>query len=241
MKSPNLKKLRRPLALSCVLILMAGFLWIHDSRAASAPYFLVTWKAQSYVPSGFEGKVLPTAGSPIVVSFDLVQDGVLVNISRETVYWYLGDTLIQSGVGIQSVFLRAPQIIGQNDISIRIQLPNYKGGNGSAAIKTLHIPSVLPEIHLIRKDKSASEFFQGNNFTLEAIPYFFNVKNLSELTFAWKANGKSVADDDSEAPNILSAALSTPAPGTSVAVEVSARNPAREFESAMKSITLTSQ
>ena len=74
------------------------------AQTASSPQFLVTWKTSgSYIPSFYLGKALPTYGSQITASLELVSQGKILDLSNQTIYWYLEDNLVGGGVGVQQV------------------------------------------------------------------------------------------------------------------------------------------
>src|ERR1039458_3932339 len=74
------------------------------AQTVSSPQFLVTWKAtESYIPPFYTWKALPTAGSNIVASVELVSGGRIINISSQNIYWYLDDVLMGGGAGVQQI------------------------------------------------------------------------------------------------------------------------------------------
>ena len=111
------------------IFLMAGvFLLITAIPApaqVSQPEFWVTWKAKNYVPPGFEGKSLPVLGAPVEIAFNLVNQGTKINLGAQTVNWYLNDSLIGSGPGLQSISFTPLK----KSVEIRITIPDYPGGS----------------------------------------------------------------------------------------------------------------
>ena len=60
---------------------------------------VMTWGALSYVPPTYKGRVLPTAGTPIVAALELLDGEKIINLSSAPISWLLDGKLIDSGVG----------------------------------------------------------------------------------------------------------------------------------------------
>ena len=88
------------------ITLLGRFLYV---SAQSRPDVVVTWNASSYAPGGYPGKILPSVGSTIRVSFEALSDGKFLNLSKQMIYWYLNDDLIASGEGVQDIVFKAVQ------------------------------------------------------------------------------------------------------------------------------------
>ena len=117
------------------------------AQTASSPTFLITWKTTgSYIPSFYTGKALPTYGSKITASLELVSSqGNVLDLSGKTIYWYVNDTLVGGGAGVQQVTF-PPIGDAPNTENLRVTIPNY---NGSYLIHAINIPMVMPEaVHL---------------------------------------------------------------------------------------------
>jgi hypothetical protein len=207
--------------------------WFTETKAqANQPQFLISWKANTYAPPDFMGKVLPTANSLITTSFELVDGGKLADLSRQTIYWYLNDDLIENKTGVQQVTFPAPSIAGGN-VNLRVELPNYRGND---LLKTIEIPIARPEA--VIEAPLPNGLFSGDRIQLKARPYFFNVKNSLDLTFSWETNGET--PQTSEEPEVLNVVLNKDASaGTPITIDLAIRNPVNIFESATKSINLT--
>src|SRR3989338_8026257 len=112
------------------LIVVFVFLILNSVDAQTAlPQFLVSWQAQSYAPARYQGKIFPTKGTPIVISFELIDNGKIVDLSKTAVRWYINDELVKNednGLGIKSLQFNLPDYAGQ-ETEIRIAIPDYKG------------------------------------------------------------------------------------------------------------------
>ena len=112
--------------------------------AQAAPQFLASWKADSYVPSWYQGKILPSRGTPVTVSFEVINSGQKADLSGTAVRWYINNKLVKNetnGFGIQSISFNIPDYGGQ-ETEVRIAIPNYRG---SELNHILRIPVKNPE------------------------------------------------------------------------------------------------
>jgi hypothetical protein len=189
-----------------------------QAQTVSNPDFLITWKTSgSNIPSFYVGKALPTYGSQITASLELVSGGKILNLSGQTIYWYLNDTLIGGGSGVQQVtfppFGAPPSVL-----DLRVVLPNY---NGSYFEHSIQIPMVNAEVVMYAPYPNGQ--FSNNPLTLTAIPYFFDVTDATKLSYTWTVNGIT----GTSAENPQQAQITLPqgtTSGASVSVSVSAEN-----------------
>lgn len=201
----------------------------------AAPQFLVSWQAQSYVPSWYQGKIMPTKGSLITVGFELVDGGRIADLSGTVVRWYVNDKLIlneKNGLGIKSFSFNTPDYGGQQT-DVRISLPNYRG---QVLDDVITIPVVNPEV--VIDGRSVQNHLQIGDNSFAATPFFFNTQSLSDLDFNWVANGQQ-ANSQSDAPWMLNLHLDpNTQPGFSVNLGVTAQSLVNQLEFATKSIKL---
>ncbi len=195
-----------------------SFIFLGPARAQQAtPQFLFTWSASnSYVPPSYKGKVLPEQQSKITASFELVSGGKIVNIENQPVYWYLDDTLIGGGAGMQQItfspFGMAPEME-----TLKAELPNYPGGY---LIHQATIPVINPAAVIEAPYPNGQ--FSGTSATVTALPYFFSVP-ANDLSFTWSVNGQS--GSNAENPDVLDINLPTGTPsGSTLAVSLQAQN-----------------
>ena len=192
---------------------------VAHAQTASSPTFLITWKTTgSYIPSFYIGKALPTYGSKITASLELVSpQGKILNLSGQTIYWYVNDVLVGGGAGVQQVTF-PPIGDAPNTANLRVTLPNY---NGSYLIHEINIPMVLPEAVIYAPYPNGQ--FTQNPVAVQAILYFFNIADPSGLSYAWSVNGQA----GSNAENPETAQITLPQgtqSGTSIATSLSVEN-----------------
>lgn len=215
-----------------VIILLPLLALPFGGRAASEPQAFITWKAKTYVPAGFPGKILPGSNSPILASLEVVDGNRIADLSGQKIYWYLNDNLLSRGAGLASIALRTPSAIGGGAISLRVQIPEYPSG---PIYKTVSIPIVPPSI--VIQTPTIGGRFSGSGIIAQALPYYFSVQDASLLSFSWKVNGDPVKV--SENPDQLQVNINDgAASGSKLTISVSASNPAGSFESATTARTL---
>lgn len=213
-------------------ILITGY-WLlvtNGSAAQVTPEFLVSWRAFDYVPADFHGKIFPVSRTPVRISFDLIDNGRIADLSKNSISWFLDGELLRSGNGLKTAVFNSQD----SDQQIRIRVANYRGAD---AEKIIIIPAVRPETVIDARFPS-SEINIGQ-YRLEAKPFFFNV-DLSGLSFSWFLNGELLKDAVS-APQFLDLNLeSAGAPQrTNLSVSATVANPLNPLESASKLLNLT--
>lgn len=216
--------------------MVAGLLALSGIPRASAasPQILITWKTTgSYIPSGYQGKALPTYGSNITASIEIVSDGKLVDLSGQTIYWYLNDTdtLIGGGVGAQSITF-PPLGKPPNVTTLEVELPYYPSG---FILHSIDIPMVQPQA-VIEAPYPAGQF-SINPVTLTAVPYFFSISSPTDLSYSWSVNDQP--GSNTENPNVVQITLPQgTAAGTSFDVSLTIQGASESTQStASQSLT----
>lgn len=201
------------------------------SAQTAAPQFLVTWNAQSYVPPNYQGKTFPTNGSPVIVSFELVSQGKAIDLSGQTINWYLDGDFFSGGIGIQSINFNAVAPAG-TEHSVNIQLPDYQG---EFLTKTINIPVLQSQA--VIEAPFPGKIFSASNLQLIARPYFFNIGDPSTLIFSWEVNGANPTNADQ--PDTLNLNLKPNLPSDFfLNIDLSIKNPNDENEQADQNISL---
>lgn len=228
----NIKKFKN-ISIFLAIFFLFSFFFPFSSFGASHQ-FLTSWQADSYVPNWYQGKVFPTRGSSININFELINNNKIVNLSKNKIRWYINDKLFKnedSGLGIKSLQFINNNFRG-NDIEVKIAVVDY---SANALYKIIHIPIVMPEA-IIDAPYTEQKISAGENL-FHVFPFFFNIKNLGELSFEWWAN-EQVADI-TENPQELSLSINTQTPpGTVINLKAIIKNIANQFEFANKNIQL---
>ncbi len=203
------------------------------AQATSPPQLLFTWRASTYAPADFRGKLLPVGGSRITASFEVVDRGQLVNLSKQLITWRLNNKFMTRGLGIQTVNFRLADIPLETVESVQIQLTDYKN---SPLLYSASIPVASPQA--VIEWPSPLPQFSNIPFQVRARPYYFNVTNAQKLTYSWKVNGK--APEGAETPDLLTVNLNQNSPsGSLLNIGLTIGNPANPLEQAAKSLILT--
>jgi hypothetical protein len=197
-----------------------------DAIGAEKPIVVLTWKTETYAPAWYTGKTLPTVNSSIRVFASILDGGKFKSVSGETTYWYLDDELLENGSGVQSITFNP---IETGEHKIRLQLPNYPGGQ---IIKTINIPVV--DVRVVPQAPWPEGIFSILNPTIKANAFFFNTTKSADLVFNWTVNGQ--APKNNANPDMLTINLDPKTIiGTKLEVSLSASNLVRPKEKASKS------
>lgn len=198
--------------------------------------FMISWRAVNYVPANYQGKIMPNKNSSIEISFDALDQGKFVDLSKQNIIWYLNDNLLQSGVGLKTIKFTASQI---NPV-ISISIPSYKDTKYSAGDLEglITIPTISPKI-VINTPYPGKAIKIGDNL-FQALPYFFNILNPNQLSIGWSVDGAETAGQPGNADilNLTTATQGNPAAGANVSIKTIAQNPADQFEFAQSYINL---
>lgn len=223
-----------------LLISHFSLLVFQQVNAQSSPQFFVSWKADSYVPEWYQGKILPNRQTSIKVNFDLIDNGKIVDLSATKIRWYVDDKLRRNekdGLGIKTLqFIPPWSIVTRDTVEARIVVVDYKG---ETIGKIINIPLVKPET-VIQNFNFGGELDSGTH-KFQVNPFFFNIRALNDLAFNWIVNGKLAIDDSIDEPsNILNLEI---APGllanTNLKLEIGVEKLTDKSETARKKIELT--
>lgn len=205
-----------------------------SAHAQQAPQFLVSWQTNSFAPSWYQGKNFPTTGSQIIVKFDLIDGGKIADLSKTAIRWYINDNLVmneKNGLGIKTYAFFAKDYAGAKT-NVRISIPNYKG---SVLDDVFDISVVNPEV--VMNAPYPDNLISTGKLDLEAMPFFFNVSNMSNLSFSWAANNKptTIVGNSLLSLNIDAGPVSG---GSAIDLGILVKNIVNDLETASKSIKL---
>jgi len=153
-----------------------------------ASQFLISWRSYGYAPTWYSGKILATRGSWVDVSFELIEKGKPVDISKRKVRWYVNDDLRRNednGLGIKNYSFIVDKL-ERGDIEVRIVVIDQNDEQQSGIVV---IPLANPQV-VVDAPYSGSRVPSGTN-TFRAYPFFFNVRDLSRLSFNWSVGGRA--------------------------------------------------
>ncbi len=201
------------------------------AQVSGGPQFWITWQAaSSSVPVNYIGKALPSYNTKITAELALIANGLPVDLSGQTIYWYLNNTLIGGGVGVDTITFR-PFGLPPNSLSLEAELPSY---NGQYLAHSIEIPYVDPVV--VIGAPYPNNTFSANPVGLIALPYFFSSAP-STLVYTWSVNGQT--GTGAENPQVAQVTLpqGTPA-GTAITIGLTVTDSANSVSASTQS-TLT--
>ena len=217
-----------------ILISVAAFLLLFSLfvNAQTAPSLIVTWQAENYAPSGYEGVILPTRGTAVRAALALIDAGKIQDLSKKEIRWFTGRELIKSGLGAVEIEFRTPEL-ATGDIALKAVVRNYKNADWEGLTA---VPVAEPEI-VIDAPYPERKIAAGLN-VFKALPYFFNINDVIQLVFSWTANGLK-AESGSEEPDRLNLETSLGRSGDEVNLSVAVLNSLNPLQFASQSLNLT--
>lgn len=206
----------------------AGF--AGKTNAQTAPNVLITWKAFSYAPADFRGKIFPTTNSLIKASLEIINNGKVADLSGQKIYWYLNDEPIKIGRGLQSIEFNLNTDPSVNELSV--QIPSYPSG---FFLRAVNIPVVAPEA--VIEAPYPDWQVRDTNIKVKGLPYFFNIADPLELSFLWNANGAQ--PQNQENPSDLTINFNPTDSSQNIDIGLTIQKGKDESNSAFQNATLT--
>ncbi|MDD5547928.1 MAG: hypothetical protein PHN74_03510 [Candidatus Pacebacteria bacterium] len=203
-------------------------------NAQAAPEFLITWKANTFVPADYQGKIFPTQNSSVSVGFEVIDGGKIADISKKEIQWKLERSMVKSGVGLKSASLIMPASI--KDQMVQINIINYK--NNEDLEKIFFIPTVSPQV-AINSPYLNNEVPNEGEFTFQALPFFFNVSKIGNLIFSWALNNQNISGEPN-VPQTLKVSINSDSqlPSSIMSVSTTVQSIVNKLEIAKKSLNL---
>lgn len=217
--------------LSCFIAFLLYFSPAH-AQTVAAPNFFVTWRSGAYVESAYQGKILPTAGAPLTIAFELIDGGKLANLSKTMIRWIKNDKIVQSGIGLQTVTIPTSPIADRDEIRIKIVVSQYKGAD---LPHSFVLPVAAPEV--VIRAPFVNRFIPTGTQTLRALFYYWNTDRAGTLIANWSLQGERLTTSGGNRAATIT--LPQSAAGQSLHLTVSATNEADNLELASASQTLT--
>jgi len=179
---------------------------------------VIDWSTNTYAPSGFQGKRLPTSGSDVTAWVAVFAGGKPMNASGYTIRWYADNQLLQSGKGLATISFKAPRATAKIvNLQARIQ-----ASSGELLVANIQVPTVSPVVAL--QANYPGGIVTTQSVDVKALLYFFNVSDPSSLKFNWSANG--VSGENAENPEVANINLGPNVqPGTAIRIRVTVNNP----------------
>ncbi|PIP30153.1 hypothetical protein COX26_00205 [Candidatus Jorgensenbacteria bacterium CG23_combo_of_CG06-09_8_20_14_all_54_14] len=200
------------------------------AQAGAPAQLILTWSANNFYPSDYEGKALPAGGATVNASLEVAQGGKLQDVKNVPITWYLDSEYFVRGAGLKHTTFTVTKRKGDAH-SLRT-VANLPGGDSEA---TAIVPVVNREVVIETPYRGVSAP-HGKPLVFRAVPYFFNIASLAELTFSWTAGGDT---QSASGDNELSVNLDNVQNRGTFPVSVGVRAFRSPLESASDAITIT--
>ena len=232
-----LSKFNRIDVLAAIFLLLFAvcYLLFMPFTHAASPQFLISWKAYNYTPSWYQGKNFPIYSTPVEISFELLENDKIVNLSKHEVRWYINNSLFTKGKGLRTISFISKNKAGTNMV-IRIAIVAYKGEELN---KLIYIPAKSPEV-VINSPYLTNIAKIGETYRFKALPFLFNANRLNNLSFDWTINNQAMFSEEvDENPDILILNVSTSTPaGMQINLSAVVSNILNTVESATENFKL---
>lgn len=210
----------------CFWLLVFGFGLF--AKAQTNSQVIIAWQAQDFSPAEYQGKTLPSLGSNIKLSLELVIQNKLQDLSKADIIWYADGKLLGRALGLKQTNFTANK--GATDSYFIRAVINYKSQTYEGAI---NLPIVSPKI-IIEIPSPADNFIISEKNIFQASPYFFNINNMKDLSFNWSVNNQIT-----KGSNLLELDITPPFPSNqNFDIKVAAQNLNNKLEFSSKEINL---
>ncbi len=221
---------------------------LSDSISLTVSDFDLTWNASSQAPASYKGKLLPTQNSIVGISTlsSIYWPGTktLVNGNNLIFNWTVDDKFSagNSGTGKSDFVFKVNDYAGA-DKSVRLEIKT--SDNAVSISKSATIPIIRPQTLLYFADPKTNfpnsaalknETIKPADLNFVAQNYFFNALP-KDLKWQWFINNEE-ATGESEKPWLASLNLDSISRLFSAQIQVSAKNPANDLETAQSTINL---
>ncbi len=205
----------RFLIFTILFFLIAPFLVF--AQTAPDTDLILSWRADSYVESGYSGKILPAGGSRVQLALQLLDAGRPVSLLQNKILWFLNNKPLANGLGLATASFIADELRAGGDNQIKVMVEKYKNTNLQ---RLVDIPVAKSEA-VLKLPYPNGEITPGS-YILKSLLYFWNIGNPADLIFDWRANGEPAA---SMGEKNIEIAIPDNYRGTSVNLSLSVKNP----------------
>ncbi|MFH1192964.1 MAG: hypothetical protein V1656_01445 [Candidatus Jorgensenbacteria bacterium] len=226
--------MKKNIAASGIALMAIGAVCASVLAATQPPAsanLILTWSADNFYPSDYEGKALPANGSSVSVSLETVKSGKLQDLKSVPIAWYLDGDWLSGGVGQKHASFVVTKAKGASH-----SLRAVAGLPEGEAEQTVSVPIVAREIVIETPYRSGFTASAAKPIVFRAVPYFFNITSITDLLFSWTAGGdtRSASGDNELSVNLGGAQNQTTLP-----VSVAVRGVSSVFESASDAVIIT--
>lgn len=172
-------------------------------------------KPLTYTPLFYRGSSFASPGSTVEIYAHphLYSGGSKISPKNLIYEWYVGDSKAgsQSGQGRNKLILNTADA---GNVSYDVRLIVSSAGGSVSSQKNIRIKSQNPEVlfyetnSLTGRGRFANNIFNlaaGNNMSIIAEPYFFNIPSLGRAVITWSTNNSAI-ENTADNPRILEVA-----------------------------------
>lgn len=165
------------------------------------------WQAETLTPPFYQGKARASAGAKIKIlatPYIINQAGKKERVQDLIYNWFIGDTLNKEGSGQGKNVFSAQT--NPNDSQLKVTLKVTAKSGGSGANKTLIIYLDKPELAFYEQrpleganyGKQIIDNYElyGDESSFVAVPFFWPLKYLEDITYAWTVNSLPVPNKE---------------------------------------------
>jgi hypothetical protein len=153
---------------------------------------IITWHANNFYPSDYEGKPLATQNTSVSLSVAVVRNGKPLDLSQATITWYVDEKFLNEGKGLTRTTMSATKTYGDQHL-VRVRV--LSGNDSYESSINLPIAKYQVVVPVPLPNQAASG---GAEISLQAVPYFFNANTLADILFSWQVNGENLSGNDSQ-------------------------------------------
>ncbi len=197
----------------------------------------LTWQADNSYPSDYPLKADATGNTPVTVSLAGLRDGKFADLSQTNIAWWRDGSYFGGGIGMTSIVFNVEWRYKRPGTSYLVRaIATYNGTRIDTAIS---IPVAAQRV-VLQTPYLNNQVPKGSIVTVTAVPYFFNIGGLGDLTFQWTINGQLQPAQTGQNVATVTIANDTALVGSYVPVSVQATNMAK-LEQATAMINLAVQ
>ncbi len=161
------------------------------------------WQAETYTPTLYQGKALPSLGSKIKILAlpNLVVSGKKTDSKQLVFKWYKNNNFLSdsSGAGKDFITIKLDNLISQTNIKVEASTLNGDGAVGSTTIRVVNPQIIIyPYSASSTPNRAFSSSIRSNNSnaSLVAEPFYFSLDDLinQAVTFQWFRGDKLLAN-----------------------------------------------
>jgi len=147
------------------------------------PKGVITWQAQTTAPDTYLGKLQLNRTSPLVGALLVTQDGMIMDLRKKEIGWYLNGKLINRGVGLSTITIQAERP-DRRQIELRALIKNFSGFDSLDT--RVSINRNPPKVSLI---SPSLVNLRGHAVGIKALSYFFTPTENNRIQYRWQVDG----------------------------------------------------